>query len=117
MIILILQVIVGVFFMFTGVRIISGKMANEFKRLGTPPVFNFLTGLIEIVCSIGMIVGIWVSMVATLTGILLGGTMLVAAGMLLFVAKDPFSKAIPAIILCLLSAVIAISHLFGAAAL
>ena len=58
MVIMILQVLVGIFFMFTGVRIISGKMAHEFKRFGLPPIFNFMTGFIEIVSSLGMI---WVS--------------------------------------------------------
>ncbi|MFE5323236.1 DoxX family protein [Paenibacillus sp. NPDC056579] len=111
MVILILQIIVGVFFMFTGVRIISGKMANEFNRLGMPSIFNLLTGFIEIICSIGMIVGIWFSIFAVLSGFLLGATMLVAAFILLVVARDPFPKAIPAIVLCLLSVVISISHL------
>ncbi|ACT02864.1 DoxX family protein [Paenibacillus sp. JDR-2] len=111
MLTMILQVIVGVFFMFTGIRIISGKMAHEFKRFGLPPFFNFVTGLIEIVSSIGMIVGIWFSITAVIAGLLLAATMLAAAFILIVVAKDPFSKAIPSIVLSLLSFVITMSLL------
>jgi uncharacterized membrane protein YphA (DoxX/SURF4 family) len=111
MLVIIFQVILGIFFMITGTRIISGKMANEFSRFGLPPIFNFLTGFIEIICSIGMIVGIWYPIVALLSGLLLGATMLVAVFTLLVIARDPFKKAIPAIILCLLSFTIALYHL------
>lgn len=109
--ILILQVIVGLFFLFTGSKIISGKMADEFKRFGMPSIFNFLTGLIEITSAIGLIVGIWYPLAAVLAGLLLAATMLVAAFVLLVLAKDSFSKAIPAIVLCLLSVMISMTHL------
>lgn len=45
----VLQVLLGGFFLFTGSKIISGKMANEFKRFGLPSFFNVLTGSFEIV--------------------------------------------------------------------
>lgn len=91
MLIIILQVIFGIFFMFTGTRIISGKMANEFSRFGLPSFFNFLTGF-EIIGAIGMIVGIWYPIAALLSGLLLGATMLAAAFTLLVIARDPFTK-------------------------
>ncbi|REE94651.1 DoxX-like protein [Paenibacillus taihuensis] len=109
MITMILQVIVGVFFMFTGVRIVSGRMAHEFKRFGLPPIFNFVKGLIEIVSSLGMIAGIWFSVTAVLAGLLLAVTMLAATFILIVIAKDPFTKAIPSVVLCLASTEIAIS--------
>ncbi|WP_308633973.1 DoxX family protein [Paenibacillus silvisoli] len=111
MLTMILQVLVGLFFMFTGVRIMSGKMAHEFKRFGLPPFFNFMTGFIEIVGSLGLIVGIWISITAVIAGLLLAVTMLAAAFILIVIAKDPFSKAIPSIVLCLLSVVIAFNLL------
>jgi uncharacterized membrane protein YphA (DoxX/SURF4 family) len=111
MIIIILQIILGIFFMFTGTRIISGKMANEFSQFGLPSYFNFLTGFFEIIGSIGMIVGIWYPIVALLSGLLLGATMLAAAFTLVVIARDPFTKAIPAIVLCLVSFAIALYHL------
>ncbi|GAA4847762.1 DoxX family protein [Paenibacillus vulneris] len=110
-IVIILQVLLGAFFMMTGTKIINGKMSNEFKRFGLPPVFNFLTGFIEIVGSIGMIAGIWLPVAAWISGLLLGSTMLVAALILLFIARDPVKNAIPAIILCILSFTSAGYHL------
>jgi len=94
----------------TGFKIASGKMADEFKRFGFPPFFNLLTGSFELIGAIGMIVGIWVPVAALLAGLLLGGTMLVAAFTLIAVAKDPFNKAIPSIVLTLISLFIAYYH-------
>ncbi|BAH42523.1 MULTISPECIES: DoxX family protein [Brevibacillus] len=110
MFLIVLQVVVAIFFMFTGTKIISGKMANEFDRFGLPPIFNFLTGFIEIISSIGLIIGIWFSIAALLSGLLLGVTMLVAAFILLVIARDPFPKAIPALVLCILSFFISTYH-------
>ncbi|MCM3750278.1 DoxX family protein [Paenibacillus pasadenensis] len=107
----ILQILIGIFFMFTGIKIISGKMAAEFERFGMPPMFNFLTGLIELTAAIGMVVGIWFPVLAVISGALLAGTMIVAAFVLIVVAKDPFTKAVPALVLCVFSVTISLLHL------
>ena len=104
--------ILAAFFFVTGPKIISGKMAEEFKRFGLPSFFNFLTGAFEIVGAIGMLIGIWVPTVALLAGLLLGGTMLAAALTLSILAKDPFKKAIPALVLFVLSIGISCYHIF-----
>ncbi|MDF9450677.1 hypothetical protein COI41_26535 [Bacillus toyonensis] len=108
----IVKVLLFVFFLMTGTKIISGKMAEEFKRFGLPSFFNFLTGAFEIVGAIGMLIGIWVPTVALLAGLLLGGTMLAAALTLIILAKDPFKKAIPALVLFVLSIGISCYHIF-----
>jgi uncharacterized membrane protein YphA (DoxX/SURF4 family) len=108
----VIQVILCVFFLFTGSKIISGHMADEFKRFGLPSFFNFLTGLFELVGAVGMVIGIWVPIVAFWAGLLLGGTMLAAAFTLVAIARDPFQKAIPAIVLFVLSLSVSIIHLF-----
>ncbi|WP_127551103.1 DoxX family protein [Paenibacillus amylolyticus] len=108
----VLQVLLGVFFLFTGSRIISGKMANEFKRFGLPSFFNVLTGSFEIVGAAGMIVGIWMPVAAILAGLLLAGTMLAGAFTLIVLAKDPIQKAIPALILFILSLIVSMYHFF-----
>ena len=74
--------------------------------------FNFLTGAFEIVGAIGMLIGIWVPMAALLAGLLLGGTMLAAALTLIVLARDPFKKAIPALVLFVLSLGISLYHIF-----
>ncbi|MBJ7944595.1 DoxX family protein [Bacillus toyonensis] len=108
----IVNVLLFVFFLMTGTKIISGKMAEEFKRFGLPSFFNFLTGAFEIVGAIGMLIGIWIPIVALLAGLLLGGTMLAAALTLIVLARDPFKKAIPALVLFVLSIGISCYHIF-----
>lgn len=108
----IVKVVLFVFFLMTGTKIISGKMADEFKRFGLPSFFNFLTGAFEIVGAIGMLIGIWIPTVALLAGLLLGGTMLAAALTLIVLARDPFKKAIPALVLFVLSLGISLYHIF-----
>ena len=108
----IVKVVLFVFFLMTGTKIISGKMADEFKRFGLPSFFNFLTGAFEIVGAIGMLIGIWIPTVALLAGLLLGGTMLAATLTLIVLARDPFKKAIPALVLFVLSLGISLYHIF-----
>ncbi|WP_242268063.1 DoxX family protein [Bacillus cereus group sp. BfR-BA-01352] len=108
----IVKAVLFLFFLMTGTKIISGKMAEEFKRFGLPSFFNFLTGAFEIVGAIGMLIGIWVPTVALLAGLLLGGTMLAAALTLVVLARDPFKKAIPALVLFVLSVGISLYHIF-----
>ncbi|PEB16848.1 DoxX family protein [Bacillus toyonensis] len=108
----IVKVLLFVFFLMTGTKIISGKMAEEFKRFGLPSFFNFLTGAFEIVGAIGMLIGIWIPIVALLAGLLLGGTMLAAALTLIVLARDSFKKAIPTLVLFVLSIGISCYHIF-----
>ncbi|KOS26665.1 hypothetical protein ADK17_16820 [Bacillus anthracis] len=108
----IVKVVLFLFFLMTGTKIISGKMADEFKRFGLPSFFNFLTGAFEIVGAIGMLIGIWVPMAALFAGLFLGGTMLAAALTLIVLARDPFKKAIPALVLFVLSLGISLYHIF-----
>ncbi|MED0903065.1 DoxX family protein [Bacillus nitratireducens] len=108
----IVKVVLFLFFIMTGTKIISGKMADEFKRFGLPSFFNFLTGAFEIVGAIGMLIGIWFPTVALLAGFLLGGTMLAAALTLIVLAKDPFKKAIPALVLFVLIVGVSLYHIF-----
>ncbi|PEP70724.1 hypothetical protein COM04_28515 [Bacillus wiedmannii] len=108
----VVKVVLFVFFLMTGTKIISGKMAEEFKRFGLPSFFNFLTGAFESVGAIGMLIGIWVPMAALLAGLLLGGTMLAAVLTLIVLVRDPFKKAIPALVLFVLSLGISLYHIF-----
>jgi uncharacterized membrane protein YphA (DoxX/SURF4 family) len=108
----VLQVLLGLFFLVTGSKIISGKMADEFKRFGLPSFFNVLTGSFEIVGAIGMLAGIWIPGVAFWAGLLLAGTMLAGASTLIVLAKDPIEKAAPAIVLFVLSMTVSLYHFF-----
>lgn len=87
-------------------------MAEEFKRFGLPAFFNVLTGALELIGASGMLIGIWIPTIALLSGLLLGGTMLAAAFTLIVLAKDPFKKAIPALVLFALSIGVSLYHTF-----
>lgn len=52
-IIIILQIILGIFFIMTGSKILSGAMKQDFARLGYPPIFNQITGIFEFVGGLG----------------------------------------------------------------
>ncbi len=110
----ILQAILGLMFLVTGTIISSGKMADQFTRFGYPSYFNYLTGVTELLGAIGMVVGIWIPIVGILAGMLLGVTMLIAAFTLIVVARDPFKKAIPSIVLALLSFLVTFLHCINA---
>ena len=57
-----------------------------------------------------MLIGIWIPTIALLAGLLLGGTMLALT--LIVLARDPFKKAIPALVLFVLSLGISLYHIF-----
>ncbi|WP_271399497.1 DoxX family protein [Staphylococcus nepalensis] len=102
-IMIILQIILGIFFIMTGSKILSGAMKKDFTRLGYPPIFNQITGIFEFVGGLGMLIGVLYNVIALLSSVLLGVTMFVGALSLIFLGKDPIKKAIPAIILFLLN--------------
>jgi len=100
---IILQIILGIFFIMTGSKILSGAMKKDFARLGYPPIFNQITGIFEFVGGLGMLIGVLYNVIALLSSVLLGVTMFVGALSPIFLGKDPIKKAIPAIILFLLN--------------
>lgn len=107
-IIIILEIILGIFFIMTGLKILSGAIKHEFAKLGYPPIFNKITGLFELIGGIVMLVGIFYIPLAIFASILLALTMLAGAGSLVFLGKDPIKKAIPAIVLFVLNLIILI---------
>ncbi|HJF68342.1 MAG TPA: DoxX family protein [Staphylococcus kloosii] len=105
-IIIILQVLLGIIFIITGSKIVSGAMNEEFVRMGYPQVFNQITGAIELLGALNMLFGIFNPYLAMGASVILGCTMLAGALSLIFLAKDPLIKALPATILLLLNVLI-----------
>ncbi len=91
-IILILQVILGLFFIMTGVKIFSGEMKQEFARFGYPSIFNKITGAFEFIGAIAMLIGIFYSPLALFASALIGLTMLAGALSHILLGKDPVTK-------------------------
>ncbi len=67
-----------------------------------------VTGAVEIIGALGMLVGIFVPTLAVLAGLLLAATM-VGAFLTLIRTKDPLVKMVPPIVLFTLSAIVLIA--------
>ncbi|MDM5455396.1 DoxX family protein [Peribacillus simplex] len=101
---IVLQLLLSFVFLMTGFgKILGTKMQVEsFEHLKFKKEFRVVTGLAQIVGVIGLIIGIWYPGVASLSGIWIGIIMIGAAAAHIRV-KDPFSKAVPAVVLCIVA--------------
>jgi putative oxidoreductase len=108
---IVLEVLLGLMFLMAGIMKIGGaKMHVEnFKKWGMPQWFRVVTGLVELVGAVAMIIGIWEPSWAAWAGLWLGFTMLVGVGVHIRI-KDPAKQSIAAVVLLILSAVVVIIH-------
>ena len=114
---IILQVVVGLGILnvwliranwATGYRGGDAKtLKEEFATYGLPSWFFYLIGTLKILCALAVLAGIWFHPLATLGGVGLAVLMAGAFSMHLKV-KDPFSKAIPSLVMLALSLAIAL---------
>lgn len=114
---IILQVVVGLGILnvwlvranwATGYRGGDAKtLKEEFATYGLPGWFYYLVGTMKIVCALAILAGIWFPLLATLGGAGLAVLMAGAFSMHLKV-KDPFSKAIPSLVMLAMSLAIAL---------
>ena len=114
---IILQVVVGLGILnvwliranwATGYRGGDAKtLKEEFATYGLPSWFYYLVGTLKIACALAVLAGIWFPLLATLGGAGLAVLMAGAFTMHLKV-KDPFSKAIPSLVMLAMSLAIAL---------
>lgn len=100
----VLQVILVVLFISVSLQKIMGHQlqVDIFKNLKLPQWFRLVTGWVELVGVVGLIIGFWLSWVVVIAGVWLGITMLV--GMIAHIrVKDPLSKSTPAFVLLVIS--------------
>ena len=95
-----IQSMLALAFLLTGVtKVMGAKMQVEnFEKWRYPQWFRVVTGLVEVVGAIGLIIGIWFPMVAVSAAILLVATMIGAVYTDLFRGDRPKAVA-PAILL------------------
>jgi putative oxidoreductase len=104
----VLQLILGLaFFMSCFMKFGSKQQVEAFKHYGYPQGFRIVTGVVEVVGAIGLIVGIWYPIVATLAGLWLGVTMLCAVITHIRI-KDPGKVMGAPIVLLILSVLVAV---------
>ncbi|MGO4183340.1 DoxX family protein [Paenibacillus sp. TAF43_2] len=104
---------------FGGSKIAGAKHQVElFDSIKLPQWFRVITGYVQIVACIGLIVGYWYAGIAAWTALLVGVMMLLAC-LTHFRVKHPIGKIFPAILNLLIAAAVVLlyadelSNLFG----
>jgi uncharacterized membrane protein YphA (DoxX/SURF4 family) len=104
---------------FGGSKIAGAKHQIElFDSVKLPQWFRVITGYVQIVGCIGLIIGYWYPVIAAWAGILIGIMMLLAC-LSHFRVKHPIGKMIPALLNLLISIAVVflyadeLPHLFG----
>lgn len=84
------------------------NMKEEFEAYGLPPWSVYGIGALKLLCAVGLIVGLWIPAVTRPAALGLVVLMLGAVSMHVKVG-DPARKALPAVTMLALSAIVAIS--------
>jgi putative oxidoreductase len=109
---IIFQVLLAFIFLMTGFMSISGnkQQIEQFEHLNLPQWFRIVTGLVQLIGVVGLVIGFWYPSIAALAGLWAAITMLGGFATHLK-AKDPISKAMPALILTILAIIITVINL------
>lgn len=107
-VILVLQVILGAFFLLTGItKLASKKQVEEFKQFGYPQGFRILIGLLQAGGGAGFMVGSWLPVIAMLAGI--GFTLMMLGALMTHLrVKDPARVFVKPMVCLILSLVVAV---------
>ena len=109
--IIIVQVVLGLLFVLIGSMTVAGmKMFVEnFRRFGYPQWFRIVTGSLEVLGGIGLLIGIWLPWLAELAS---AGLTLVMLGAFLteLRTREPLQKMVLPIVLGALAIVVAVSY-------
>lgn len=109
---IILQVLLGIGFLMFGIaKFRSPEMVEGFKHFGYPGWFRIFTGLIELVVTVLMIIGIWNMTSAAWGGLLVVATM-IGAILTHIKIKDTLKGMIMPIVLLILGFIV-VSINFG----
>jgi uncharacterized membrane protein YphA (DoxX/SURF4 family) len=109
--IIVVQVVLGLLFLLIGSMTVAGmKMFVEnFRRFGYPQWFRIVTGSLEVLGGIGLLIGIWLPWLAALAS---AGLILVMLGAVVTEVRtrEPLQKIVLPIVLGALAIVVAISY-------
>lgn len=84
------------------------KIIANFRSWGYPQWFRIVTGMVELIGAVGMLIGLWWPIASVLAGLLLGATMIGAVLTHYRVKSAPRTLLLPAGLLLLALAVIAL---------
>jgi uncharacterized membrane protein YphA (DoxX/SURF4 family) len=109
--IIVVQVVLGLLFVAIGIMTVAGRkmFVDNFRRFGYPQWFRVVTGWLEVLGGLGLLVGIWVPWLAELAS---AGLALVMLGAVLTQVRtrDPLQKIALAAVLGVLAIVVAVSY-------
>jgi len=105
--VIVLQVIAAVMFVLAGGRKVPATVAHDdFPQYGYTPGFRRIVGGLELLGAAGLIAGIWIPLLATLSGIGLA-VLMVGAVVTHIRGHDPLVRAVvPAVLLVIVAVII-----------
>ncbi len=109
--IIIVQVVLGLLFVLIGSMTVAGRkmFVDNFRHFGYPQWFRVVTGSLEVLGGIGLLIGIWLPWLAALAS---AGLILVMLGAVVTEVRtrEPLQKIVLPIVLGALAIVVAISY-------
>ena len=109
--IIIAQVVLGLLFVVIGSMTVAGMnmFVENFRHFGYPQWFRIVTGSLEVLGGIGLLIGIWLPWLAELAS---AGLTLVMLGAFLTEVRtrEPLQKIVLPIVLGALAIVVAVSY-------
>jgi putative oxidoreductase len=109
--IIVVQVVLGLLFVGIGSLTVAGRkmFVDNFRRFGYPQWFRVVTGSLEVLGGLGLLIGIWIPWLAALAS---SGLALVMLGAVLTQVRtrDPLQKIALAVVLGALAIVVAVSY-------
>ena len=108
--IIVVQVVLGLLFVLLGSLLVAGMnmFVEYFRRFGYPQWFRIVTGSLEMLGGIGLLIGIWLSWLAALASV--GLTLVMLGAFLTEVrTRESMQKIVQPIVLGALAIVIAAS--------
>lgn len=106
---IVLQSLLTLYYVFSGIAKIAGAKywVDMFKHLELPQWFRVVTGFVQLVGAVVLIIGYWVAGAVACAGIWLGITMLLAC-LVHFRVKDPIGKTAPAFVFAVINIILII---------
>ena len=109
--IIIVQVVVGLLFVLIGSMTVAGMnmYVENFRRFGYPQWFRVVTGSLEVLGGLGLLVGIWLHWLAALAST---GLALVMLGALLTQVRirEPLQRIVLPLVMGALAVLVAVSY-------
>ncbi len=107
--IVIMQGLLGMLMLVVGGARLAGvgPFVAEFARFRYPPWFHWVTGGVEVIGGLSMLIGIAIPALGVLAGGWLAATMVGAVWTHLVRAHDPITKVVPAVVVLVLALAVA----------